>query len=83
LGPPDTGASSASSAGLISGSLAGGTVGGYRFTLSGGSEGFAIVAAPVVYRMSGVRSFYLDQSGIMRFSEGPDPATASSPEFAK
>lgn len=82
LGPPDTGASNASSAGPISGSLASGTVGGYRFTVSAGAEGFAIGAAPVVYRMSGVRSFYLDQSGIMRFSGGSDPATATSPEFA-
>jgi type IV pilus assembly protein PilA len=82
LGPPDSGASSAAAAGLISGALAGGTVGGYKFTLSA-DAGFAIVALPVKYGSSGVKSFYMDQTGILRANEGPEPATAGSAEFAK
>jgi prepilin-type N-terminal cleavage/methylation domain-containing protein len=82
LGPPDTGPSSAAAAGLISGALASGTVGGYKFTLSA-ADGFAIVASPVADGSAGVKSFYMDQTGILRVNEGPEPATAASPEFAK
>jgi type IV pilus assembly protein PilA len=83
LGPPDSGASSAASAGLISGALASGTVGGYKFTLTGTADTYAIGASPVAYGASGNRSFFLDQTGILRATGGPEPATASSPEFAK
>lgn len=83
LGPPDSGASSAASAGLISGALASGTVGGYKFTLTGTADTYAIGAAPVAFGSSGVKSFFLDQSGILRVSDTQAPATASSPEFAK
>ena len=83
LGPPDSGASSAASAGLISGALASGTVGGYKFTLTGTADTYAIGAAPVAYGSSGVKSFYLDQTGFLRVSESQEPATATSPEFAK
>lgn len=83
LGPPDSGASSAAAAGLISGALASGTVGGYKFTLTGTADTYTIAASPVAYGSSGNKSFYLDQTGILRASDGPEPATASSPEFAK
>ena len=83
LGPPDTGASSAGAAGLISGTLAGGTLGGYKFTLTGTADTYAIGAAPAAYGSSGVKSFFLDQTGILRAGDGPQPATSTSPEFAK
>jgi prepilin-type N-terminal cleavage/methylation domain-containing protein len=83
LGPPDGGASGMAAAGLISGALSAGTVGGYRFTLSATPDTFAIGASPVAYGSSGVKSFYLDQTGILRASDGPQPATSTSPEFAK
>lgn len=83
LGPPESGASSAASAGLISGALASGTVGGYQFTLTGTADSYAIGAAPVAFGSSGVKSFFLDQSGILRATDTQAPATASSPEFAK
>ncbi len=67
----------------ISGTLAGGTLGGYKFALVGTADTYAVGAAPITYGSSGVKSFFLDQTGILRASEGPQPATSSSPEFAK
>ena len=83
LGPPDSGPSSAAAAGLIGATLASGTLGGYKFTLTGTADTYAITASPVAFGSSGVKSFYLDQSGILRASEGQEPATSASPEFAK
>lgn len=83
LGPPDAGPSSAAAAGLISAALASGTLGGYLFTLAGTPDTYAIAAAPAAFGTSGVKSFFLDQTGILRVSDGPQPATSASPEFAK
>jgi type IV pilus assembly protein PilA len=83
LGPPDAGASSAAAAGLISGALASGTLGGYKFSLTGTADTYAIAASPVTYGSSGIKSFYLDQTGILRAGEDQAPATSTSPEFAK
>jgi hypothetical protein len=77
LGPPDAGLAGAAAAGLIGATLASGSVGSYKFSLTGDAEKFAITAS------SGVKSFYLDQTGILRASEGQEPATSASPEFAK
>jgi type IV pilus assembly protein PilA len=83
LGPPDSGPSSVAAAGLIGGALAGGTLGGYNFTLTGTADTYAIAASPVTYDSSGKRSFYLDQTGILRATDRREPATSSSPELAK
>ena len=83
LGPPDTGQSSAASAGLISAALASGTLGGYHFTLSGTADTYAVEASPVTYGSSGLKSFYIDQTGILRVTERQEPATATSAEFVK
>jgi hypothetical protein len=77
LGPPDAGLASAAAAGLIGAALASGSVGGCKFSLTGAAGTFAITAS------SGVKSFYLDQTGILRACEGQEPATSTSPEFAK
>jgi hypothetical protein len=77
LGPPAAGLASAAAAGLIGATLACGSVGSYKFSLTGAVEKFAITAS------AGVKSFYLDQTDILRASEGPQPATSASPEFAK
>ena len=83
LGPPDAGPSNAGAAGLIGAALASGTLGGYRFALTGTADTYAITASPVAFGASGVKSFYLNQDGILRASEGQEPATSASPEFAK
>src|SRR6185369_14899402 len=55
---------------FIDSRLASGTRNGYHFTLElTTDEGFAVVAVPVTYGSSGRRSFFIDQSLVMRVSD--------------
>ncbi|HLH02348.1 MAG TPA: prepilin-type N-terminal cleavage/methylation domain-containing protein [Bryobacteraceae bacterium] len=83
LGPPPSGGTSEGpqAAGLIPGSLASGSSGGYNFTLTATSQGYAISAVPKQFGSTGRRTFYSDQSGVTRQNWGQDPATATSPEL--
>jgi len=81
LGPPASGAPNASSADLIGNDLANGEKQGYKFTLSAIPGGYVINANPVSYGSSGSRSFYSDQSMVIRENDGPEPATAQSKEL--
>jgi type IV pilus assembly protein PilA len=53
---------------LISPELASGTKSGYRFTveLTSNRDGFAVRAVPITYGRTGVRSFFVDESGVLR-----------------
>src|SRR5215831_5260898 len=57
---------------LIPPELASGTKSGYRFKIEvikdgdGGSAGFAATAVPTVYQSSGRRSFFIDETGVLR-----------------
>lgn len=71
-------------AGLIDRTLGEGTRMGFVFTLRLGSVGdkkgeylYAVEVAPLKIGVSGIRSFYLDQTGVIRVSE-KGPATADS-----
>jgi type IV pilus assembly protein PilA len=81
LGPPTSGAPSPAAADLIDSTLAAGEKGGYKFTLSANSGGYIINAAPVAFGVSGSRTFYSDQSMVVRQNFGQEPATANSPEM--
>ena len=83
LGPPAGAGSNegAQAANLISSNLASGSSGGYNYTVTQTPTGFAAVAVPKVYNNTGRRSFYLDQTGIIRESTTQEPATANSPEM--
>jgi type IV pilus assembly protein PilA len=81
LGPPASGADSPAAAGLIDNTLAAGEKGGYRFTLSANQGGYIINANPVSYGTSGSKTFYSDQTMVIRQNFGPEPATANSPEM--
>ena len=67
-------------AGLISGSLASGSTGGYNYTITQIPGGYSASAVPQAFGSTGRRTFYMDQSGIIRQNWGHDPATATSPE---
>jgi len=67
-------------AGEIAADLASGEKQGYRFTLMRSPSGYAITAVPVAFGSTGVRTFYSDQSLVIRENHGPDAASASSPE---
>ncbi|MBI2571546.1 MAG: DUF2950 family protein [Candidatus Schekmanbacteria bacterium] len=69
--------------GLISHQLATGQQHGYRFALAPGSDGcksYVAVAVPLQYGVSGVRSFFADQSGVVRGADlGGEPAAVDTP----
>jgi len=81
LGPPASGADTASAAGLIDATLAAGEKGSYKFTLTGTQGGYVIIAVPLNYGTSGSRTFYSDHTMVIRENFGPEPATATSPEL--
>jgi type IV pilus assembly protein PilA len=83
LGPPDgAGAQEGPDhAGLIPASLASGTSSGYVFAITGTPTGYTVTAVPKSFGGTGRRTFYSDQSGVMRENWGQDPPTATSPEI--
>jgi len=81
LGPPPSGAASASAADIIGNDLANGKKQGYVFTLTGSGGGYIINANPEAFGNSGSKCFYSDQSMVVRVNEGPEPATATSKEM--
>jgi len=82
LGPPPTGGGEGpEAAGLISGTLATGTASGYNFTITQTPGGYAVSAAPKTFGSTGRRTFYTDQTGIVRENWTQDPATPTSAEL--
>jgi len=65
---------------LISPDLASGERQGYKFIVSGTPAGYTISAVPAVFGSTGSRTFYSDQSLVIRENYGPEPATAISKE---
>lgn len=53
----------------------------YNFILSMTPDGYALTALPVAYNRTGRRSFYSDQTNIIRNHWGPGPATTGSVEI--
>lgn len=83
LGPPlGGGAASAAAADLIPADLAHqGIRRGYLFTLTGSPQGYTANANPQVFHTTGTRSFFVDQSGVIREHAGNEPASAHDPEI--
>jgi type IV pilus assembly protein PilA len=81
LGPPASGQAGPAAAELIAGDLAQGVKGGFKFVLEQTPTGYRITATPVNYNGDGRRSFYSDQTMVLRQNWGPDPATAASPQL--
>ena len=82
LGPPaGGGATSPSSADLITTDLALGMKSGYKFSMVGSPQGYGVNAEPQVYNTTGKRSFFTDQSTVIREHQGNEPATVNDPEI--
>jgi hypothetical protein len=81
LGPPQSGNAGATGADLISGDLSLGEKGGYRFRMAATPTGYTLNADPVAFNNTGSRTFYSDQSLVIRQNFGQEPATAASPEI--
>jgi type IV pilus assembly protein PilA len=82
LGPPAGagGNEGVQAANLISAHLASGSTGGYNYTVTQTPTGYAALAVPQVFNNTGRRSYYSDQTGVIRESTTQEPATAHSPE---
>jgi hypothetical protein len=64
---------------LISSANAGiGEYNGYRFTIDAKEGDYSIEAQPIEWGVTGKRSFYTDQTRVIRQSWGPDPANDQS-----
>lgn len=52
---------------------------GYNFALTGTTYTFTATAVPTTFQRTGIRSFYIDESNIIRFctTSGCDPSTGS------
>jgi type IV pilus assembly protein PilA len=81
LGPPQSGAPGPAAADLIGNDLSNGEKQGYKFILTSIPGGYVINANPVNYGSSGSKSFYSDQTLVIRENYGPEPATANSKEM--
>ena len=68
---------------LIQEDLATGEKQGYKFTISASPTGYVINATPVSFGTSGSRTFFSDQSMMIRQNFGQEPATVTSPIFGK
>jgi type IV pilus assembly protein PilA len=81
LGPPASGNAGAAGADLVDRELANGTRGGYNFTMTVSPAGYAINAQPKQFGTSGSRSFFSDQTQIIRHRFANEAATATDPEI--
>lgn len=81
LGPPASGAAGPAAADLISKDLTEGKKSGYIFTVAATPTGYSVSAVPESFNSSGRRTFYSDQTLVVRNNWSQEPATASSPEL--
>ena len=81
LGPPASGGPTAAAADLIGTDLSQGEKSGYKFTMTGNPSGYVIIGVPVAYNATGSRTFYSDQTMVIRENSGPEPATPQSKEL--
>lgn len=81
LGPPASGAPGPAAADLIPKVLADGKNSGYVFTVQASPTGYTVTAVPEVFNSSGRRTFFSDQTLVIRNNWTQDPATVQSPEI--
>jgi type IV pilus assembly protein PilA len=81
LGPPASGAAGPAAADLISKDLTEGKKSGYVFTVSATPTGYAVSAVPESFNSSGRRTFYSDQTLVVRNNWSQEPASVSSTEL--
>ena len=81
LGPPASGTPNAAAADLIGNDLANSEKQRYRFTVAPVHGGYVVNALPASYGISGSRSFFSDQTMVIRENDGPEPATMQSKEL--
>lgn len=78
---PATGAPGPDSSDLLPADLASGEKQGYRFELGESPTGYTINANPVSFNSTGTRTFFSDQTLVIRQNYGAEPASATSAEI--
>ncbi len=81
LGPPTSGSPGPTGADLIPKILADGKNSGYTFTVAATPTGYTVSAMPDSFGSSGGRTFFSDQTLVIRQNLTQEAATASSPEI--
>ena len=81
LGPPTSGQAGPTGADLIPGDFALGKKSGYIFQVQASPTGYTVNANPEAYGSSGRRTFFSDQTTVIRENWGPEPATLTSKEI--
>ena len=81
LGPPASGAATPAAADLIPKVLADGKNSGYLFTVTASPTGYSVTAVPEAFGNSGRRTFFSDQTLVIRNNWSQEPATVTSPEI--
>lgn len=81
LGPPASGAPTAAASDLIPNDLAQGEKGGYKFVMVGTPAGYTINANPTAFGNTGSRTFFSDQTLVIRQNDGQEPANDKSKEL--
>src|SRR5882762_8880708 len=81
LGPPASGAAGPSAADLIPKILSDGKNSGYLFTVAGSPTGYSITAMPEAFGNTGSRTFFSDQTLVIRNNYTAEPANVNSPEI--
>jgi len=81
LGPPASGAATPAASDLIPKVLADGKNSGYLFTVVASPTGYSITAVPEAFGNSGRRTFFSDQTLVIRNNWSQEPATLTSPEI--
>jgi hypothetical protein len=66
-------------AGLLSSELTKGNVNGHKLVLAVGQSHYSVQTIPIGWQKSGFRSFYSDETLVLRKSDGPAAANYSSP----
>jgi hypothetical protein len=81
LGPAANGNPSPAAADLIPNDLAQGSKTGFNFTMQGSKGAYTVLAVPIAYGSTGRRTFFSDQSTVVRETWSSEPANAQSPEI--
>jgi type IV pilus assembly protein PilA len=82
LGPASGGgAPGPAAADLLPEDLAKGEKQGYRYTVTASPTGYSVNANPVAFNSTGTRTFFSDQTLVIRQNYGEEPAGPTSPEI--
>ena len=81
LKSPTSGNPTSTAADLIDQVLANGQKSGYNFTFAPGTNNasYTFTAAPITVNQTGLREFFTDQSGVIRFNVGVAADVSSTP----